>query len=432
MTSGRFITILVRGVTVALILLFSVTIVFALVSTKPQLKIATGERTLPAVVVMEASPTLVERRTIGYGTADPLQHADVPARISSTVSAFPATTRVGRIVKKGELILSLDPTDFLQNVIRSEQALASSVADQAILAVEQKAAAIRSELAIQDQVLAETELARIVDAFNRGAAKQREVDAAKQRTISVTSSAVNAKEAADRFPGREEQASSSIISRQAELEIAKENLRRCNILSPIDGVYQEIDVRVGEHVQSGQRIARVVNSTTLEIPLRIPSHSRAHVSIGDEVSLRSAGFGKRHWRARISRIAPEDDTQTRTMIVYVDIDQDAENANRVPPGLFVRGEIFHSKETQSSWVVPRRSLRDGRLLIVRDAVLRSIPVTVEYSIDGTLDQFGLPDQDWAVLETPLTWGDLVVVDPGGSLRDGMSVRVILAKEVALK
>ena len=432
MASERYISILVRGLTVIVILLISSTIVFALVSTKPELEIASEERSLPAVIVMEASPTLVERRTIGYGTADPLQHADVPARISSTVTSLPATTRVGRFVKKGELIISLDTADFIQIVIRSEQALASSIADQAILAVEQKAAIMRAELAQQDQVLAEAELARIEDASARGAAKQREVDAAKQRTIGVTSSAVNAKEAADRFPGREEQASSSVISRQADLEIAKENLRRCNILSPIDGVFQDIDVRVGEHVQAGQRIARVVNSTTLEIPLRIPSHARSHVSIGDEVSLRSAGFGKRYWEARISRIAPEDDTQTRTMIVYVDMDQDAELASRVPPGLFVRGEINHSKEAKSCWVVPRRSLRDDRLLIVRDSILRSIPVTIDYSINEKLDQFGLPDRDWAVLETPLSWGDLVVVDPGGSLRDGMSVRVILAKEVELK
>jgi len=33
------------------------------------------------------------------------------------------------------------------------------------------------------------------------------------------------------------------------------------------------------------------------------------------------------------------------------------------------------------------------------------------------------------LETPLLEGDLIVVDPGGSLRDGMGVRALLATEV---
>jgi RND family efflux transporter MFP subunit len=288
------------------------------------------------------------------------------------------------------------------------------------------------ELAQQDQVLAEAELSRIKDAFSRGAAKQREVDSAKQRTIGVTAAAINAKETARRLPAREEQAFSTVTSRESDLTLAKENLRRCNILSPIDGVLQEIDVRVGEHVQAGQRIARVVDSSMLEIPLRLPSHARSYIAIGDEVSLRSAGFGRRHWDARISRIAPEDDTQTRTMVVYVDIEQDADSSSRVPPGLFVRGEVRHSQDVQSRWIVPRRSIRDDRILVVRDGILRSLPVLIDFSITGEMETFGLPDQDWAVLDTPLSIGDLVVVDPGGSLRDGMSVRVILAKEVALK
>jgi hypothetical protein len=64
--------------------------------------------------------------------------------------------------------------------------------------------------------------------------------------------------------------------------------------------------------------------------------------------------------------------------------------------------------------------------------VRSIPVSIDYSITGRLDQFQLPDFDWAVLETSLDEGDYVVVDPGGSLRDGMSVRIILASQVALE
>ena len=432
MATGRFISFLTRTITIVIILLISISIVFALVSTKPLLEVESDERLLPAVIVMEAYPAQIERRTIGYGTADPLQHADIPSRVSSTIKALPATSRAGRVVKKGDLIVALDDTDFLQQLIRAEQSLATAKADQAILSVEREAADKRAALAKQDQILAEAELARIEHAFAKGAAKQREVDAAKQRAIGVTSAAINAIEVAQRLPAREEQASSAVLSQEAEVSLARQSLKRCKILSPIDGVIQDIDVRVGEHIQVGQRVARVVNSGMLEIPLRLPSYARTHTTIGDEVALRSAGFGKRHWQSRISRIAPEDDTMTRTMIVYVDIDQDTSDANRVPPGLFLRGEVKHLQEVQSRWVVPRRSLRDDRLLVVRDSILRSIPVSIDYSITGTLEQFGLPDQDWAVLETPLSTGDLVVVDPGGSLRDGMKVRVILATEVALR
>lgn len=432
MLTGRFISFLTRIIAITTILLIASSMVYALISTKPKLEIEVGEKALSSVIVMEAMGVPIQRRTVGYGTADAMQHADVPARVTSTVVALPATTRAGRTVNKGDLIVSLDATDFQQQVVRSEQALASSIADQAILAVERSAADARASLAAQDQLLAEAELARIQEAFDRGAAKLREVDAARQKTIGVRSSAVNAKEVADRLPAREEQAASNVIAREAELKLARENLRRCNILSPIDGVLQFIDIRVGELVQAGKRIARVVHSGSLEIPLQLPSYARSHVTVGDEVSLRTAGFGKRHWEARVSRVAPEDDARTRTMIVYLDIDQDPTGVNRIPPGLFVRGEVKHAGDVQSRWVVPRRSLRNDRVLVVRDSLVRSLPVSIDFSFTGELSEFHLPDLDWAVLDTPLHTGDLVVVDPGGSLRDGMSVRVILAKEVSLE
>ena len=431
MATNKLISFVTRSAVSILLLVISIGIVMILINTKPQLAVVTGNRMLPAVVVIEAMPLRMKRRSIGYGVADAMQHADIPSEIASAVVTLPATTRAGRHLQKGELIVELDDSDFQQQLIRSQQALSSAKSALSLLEVERNAAEERAVLANEDKQLAEVEFNRVQEAFERGGAKQREVDAAKQKFISVSSVAINANETASRFPSREEQASSVVLTREAEVVLAKDNLLRCHILSPIDGVLQTIDVRVGELVNQGQRIARIVNSSILEIPLRLPSHARSYVSVGDEVSLRSAGFGKRYWDARVSRIAPEDDTSSRTMIVYVDIYQDPEDASSVPPGLFVRGEIKSLKDDRLRWVVPRRSIREDRIMVIRDSILRSIPVSIDYSVTGEMPEFGIPDQDWAVLETPLVDGDFIVVDPGGSLRDGMDVRKILAKEVSL-
>tara|TARA_B100000959_G_scaffold121920_1_gene128054 strand:- start:113 stop:1411 length:1299 start_codon:yes stop_codon:yes gene_type:complete len=432
MPTSRTISFITRTIASIVCIVIAFAILTMLVSTKPQLEIVSGVRSLPAVIVMEAEQIPISRRTVGYGTADALQHADVPTQVSSTVTLVPPTTRVGYAVRKGDLLVELDDVDYRQQVVRAELSLSTAKSESTLLAVERSAAEERAELARRDQELSEAELQRITDAFNRGAAKQREIDIAMQKTIATTAASVNATESANRFPAKEEQASSNISTKQAELAIAQENLKRCKVLSPIDGVIQELDVRVGEHVNNGKRIARVVNSRNLEIPLRLPSYARPHVHLHDPVSLRSAGFGKRYWDAYVTRIAPEDDSSSRTMIVYVDVEQLPTSPTRIPPGLFVRGEVKSSQEDRLRWVVPRRSIRDDRVMIVRDGMLRSIPVSVDYSVTGELPAFGLPDQDWAVLETPLSSGDFVVVDPGGSLRDGMVVRSILASEVSLE
>lgn len=432
MTSSRLISYSTRALISIIFLSIAGGIYSLLASTKPQLDIDTGVRSYPAVVVMEAEQVPIARKTIGYGTASAMQYADVPAQISSTVRTLPPSIRVGYAIKRGELLAELDNVDFNLQFVRAELALATAQSAMALLAVERDAAEERALLSVQDQQLAQKELERVTEAFEQGAAKQREVDLALQKRIAAASSAVNATEAAARFPSIEEQASSTISTRQAELKLAEENVRRCNIVSPIDGVIQAVDVRVGEHVNNGMRIARVVNSKSMEIPLRLPSYARSTVNLHDPVSLRSAGFGKRHWQAQISRIAPEDDSQTRTMIVFVDIEQNATSMNRMPPGLFVRGEVVNSNSSTPRWVVPRRSLRDDRIFVVRDSIVRSVPVVVDFSITGLIDAFGLPDYDWAVLETPLVTGDFVVVDPGGSLRDGMSVRALLSSQVTLE
>lgn len=432
MDSSRSFSFVFRLITVLVLMLASVGILFALIQTKPKVEIGLTNNVLPAVIVIEASPREISRRMIGYGTADAVHHADIPAEISSTVLVVPPTTRAGRLVKRGDLLVELEDSDFRQQLIRAEQALEIAKSEFAMLEIEREAADARSVLAIENQVLAEAELARVQDAFDRGGAKQREVDQKKQALITVISAAVNAREVASRLPAKEEQYASTVTTRVADLMLARKNLSRCKILSPIDGVIQSVDVRPSENVQKGTRIARVVHSDSMEIPLRLASFSRAHINIGDVVSLRSAGFGKRQWEARVSRVAPEDDTKTRTMVVYVDIEQDPNGTDRIPPGLFVRGEITSTSEVRDRWVVPRRSIQDDRVLVVRDSVLRSIPVTIAYSVTGELDAFGLPDLDWAVLDSALTIGDLLVVDPGSSLRDGMHVRPILAQEVLLK
>jgi len=90
----------------------------------------------------------------------------------------------------------------------------------------------------------------------------------------------------------------------------------------------------------------------------------------------------------------------------------------------VRGDVRSAGPGRDRWVVPRRAVRDDRLLIVRDAMVHSVSVTVDFTMRGTLPKLGLPDRSWAVLETPLREGDLVIVDPSRTLRDGMEVRAI--------
>ena len=113
--------------------------------------------------------------------------------------------------------------------------------------------------------------------------------------------------------------------------------------------------------------------------------------------------------------------------MYVELEQVIGDEDYLAPGMFLRGEVESSRGTQS-WVVPRRSVLNDRLLLVRDGRIQSIPIQVAHAVNLSVDESGLPDRDWLVLETPMQPGELVVVTPTRSLTDGLPVLVVPSSE----
>ena len=184
--------------------------------------------------------------------------------------------------------------------------------------------------------------------------------------------------------------------------------------SPIDGVLQQIFVEVGEHVMNGVTIARVVSN-------RFPSYARSFIHHGDPVTITSAGYGGREWKSKITRIAPEDQSATRTMIAFADLSQSPSHSQLLPAGLFVKAVVKDQSNTESRIVLPRRSIREDKIIIEQDGILQTVPVEIDYSIIDNIGYEGLPDYDWAVLKNELPAGTSLILVPSSHLRDGMRV-----------
>ena len=116
----------------------------------------------------------------------------------------------------------------------------------------------------------------------------------------------------------------------------------------------------------------------------------------------------------------------------MDLSQHSNSLDHIPPGLSLRAEVVDNFQPIMRWVVPRRAIKEDRIMVVRDNVLHSIPIIAEFSIVSKFEQFNVPDEDWVVLQTQLKEGDLVAVDQGVSLRDGMHVRPISTSKVDIE
>ena len=390
-----------------------------LIRTRPMPAISETGTEGPRVSVLELHPEVMAERWTGYGTVLAVDSADVPARVQAIVDTIPPEIRDGSPVEAGEILVVLDATDYQEQLTMSRERLTQVDARIDRLDIEEKLARDRLELVKRDVELARADLERVRVAYDAGAAVAREIDLVEQRLLKTQQAAIVQQEVLDRLPILRIELKSARVAEQASGNMATLNVERCTIRSPISGVLSSVDLEAGESVRPGQRIARVVDVQRLEVPLHVAASARADLQIGDEVHIFRPGSDVA-WNAFVGRISPVDDQQTRTLMVYVE--GDSEDSG-LAPGLFVRGEIISSSKIPRL-IVPRRAIRNQRVMLVEDGRIRSQRVSTAFNVRGERPESGLPDLEWVVLENELPDASLLVVDGARALGEGVIVNAI--------
>jgi hypothetical protein len=419
-----------------LLLAVAVLIAAVLIRTKPVAQRKEETLSPRSVRVIEAAKLPVRRQWRGYGAAQARDTSDVPARVTATVEEIPAAIQAGRRVSTGDLIAQLDNSDFQREVEVIEQNIADIDAQLDQIDIERTRLSERVKLEERDVELTNNELQRTRDAAQRNAANQTDLDKANRQLIAAERSLNITRESLDRLTPRKAQLIAQRTGREASLALAKQNVVRCRIVSPIDGVLESVDMEVGESVTIGQRVARVVNLSAMEVPLRLPASARRKLDLRDEVRLATTNESNLSWKAVVARIAPVDDADERTVTVYVEVAQPTANdaftdeaqSKLLLPGMFVAGVVTHNRP-EPRWVLPRRAVRSDRIMLVQsneqaEPVITSRRVAVEFMLDGQFVASELTDDQWAVLDAAsdhLSEGDYIVVDGGLPLLDGERV-----------
>jgi len=423
-----WLSLLTRTFTCAALLFVGVVIFQALKLTKPEPAASSVDQTMPQISVIPAARLSVRRQWSGFGTAEAMDTADVPTRVTATVTTIPDEILPGATVSKGGLLATLDSSDFERQVEIAEQNMAETDAQVQQLDIEEQYLKQRLKLEQDDEQLAQDELDRVQKLFDNKAARQQDLDRSKQILIASSRARLATADSLARMGLRRQ----SLVARKSSLESTlrrvKLDLSRCRIVSPLDGIVDMVDVEVGEQVNVGSRIARVVSLKRIEVPLQLPASVRSVVAHGDKVILRDTGTVEHQWVARVARISPVNDEQTRTMRIYVELRQSAEDENLLAPGQYVEGTVTANRQVDR-FVVPRRAVLADRLLIIEDGRAVSRAVTVDFSFQQSMPQLGLNDDQWMALSTPLKPGELVVVNPTRDVSDGQRVEAIPVHEL---
>ena len=425
----RVTSIFFRLAIIVVVLAIAAGIVAVMISTK--VESATSDAALRPVQVrtMEAQLRAVDRTWDGYGTARSMNDASIVAEVGGRVIERPNAIEPGQRISVGTILLRLDSSDSTNTLNAANQAASAIEAQLDGLSVESERVGTQIELANDEIDAAQRDLERTAQAIEAGAGSVGELDIKTAAVRRVQREVETLKERLEMIPSRRAQLLAQLAGQRASASTAQENLDRAVIRSPIAGVIQSVSADKGDWVALGTPIARVIDLSQLEIPVRLPASAIRWIRLGDEIELwQGDPIGEPNQIGVITRIAPEADTANRTITVYVEVEQDPNAGDRLSPGRFVLGRV-RSPDDEPRFVVPRRAIQGNRVMIAvpQDSEGYRIevrPVTTAYSIEGKIESLDPNEDQWTVITSGLSQGDLVVVSLLDQISEGLLVEVI--------
>ena len=345
----------------------------------------------PLVRVMEVVPGPHRFIVRSQGTVSPRTESQLVPEVSGRVVSIAPAFTTGGFFEKGDVLLTIDPYDYRQAVIRAEADIA------------------RAELALAREQ-AEAEVAR---------REWEELGHDEQPTPLTL------------HQPQLEDARATLAAGRAALDKAGRDMERTEVRAPYAGRVRAKSVDVGQFVTRGAPVATLYAVDVAEIRLPLPDGDLAFFDLpvayrggkgaarGAAVTLSAEFAGKRHtWQGTLVRTEGEIDPRTRMVHAIARVtDPYGAGANRDRPplaaGMFVKAEIL-GHQVEDAVLIPREALRgtDQVLVAGDDNRLRFRTITI---LRTTRDQ--------VIVAGGLTAGERICISPLQAVTEGMAVRI---------
>ena len=207
---------------------------------------------------------------------------EIEVKISSEVSGeiIELPVKEGQAVKKGDLLVRVNPDLYQSGLSRSAASLSTA-----------KAGLNQSEAQLKE---AKANYDRNRKLFDKGVISRSEWD----KITSAYEVAVASKQSA--YFG--------VQSANATVTEAKDNLNRTTIYAPVDGTISKLDAELGERVvgtqqMTGTEILRVANLNNMEVEVDVNENDIVKIDIGDAAEIEVDAYLKRKFKGTVTSIS---------------------------------------------------------------------------------------------------------------------------------
>ncbi len=257
---------------------------------------------------------------------------------------------------------------------------------------------------------ADAKFARDEAAADVGRLRARYVyaDTLLKRYVGLGEDAGESEAAIDQMRADRDQAAQDVARARVALERAETNLQRTDVKSPFAGRIVDQQTQIGEYVQPGSPIARLVDTRRLEVTAQAPAGLLKSVKPGDEIEV---AHGTERIKAPIRAIVPVGDQVTRTLEIRLSL----------PHADWPIGSAVRVNLPQTA---PHRVVAAHRDAIVLRANRVSVYVIGEDNKAKQIDvELGAAEGDLIEVIGDVKAGDKLVIRGGERLRDGQAVTV---------
>ncbi len=338
-----------------IVVVIAVLIAQAMIESRPALPTSDAVIVLPQVKDTTVEIGEVAVSIVAYGSVRARHELDLASEVTGRVIWVAATFQPGEMVAKDTVLLRVDAVRYRLALAEAKVALVSannSLADAT--ALKRKATAREAEL---------------------------NIEAAQQRIIK-----------------------------------AEQDLAYTEITAPFNAVIDKQLVELGQFINTGQAVARLLSSDVAEVNLPVAAAQAGFLERETKtpvVLTAEIGGEQWQWQATLVRVEARVDSQTRVVPVVVQITSpydEALHAHSLPLGLFVKG-VIPGKVIASAVRIPRSALQaDGSVFVLENNTLRRREVSI-----------ALREGNFVIVSGGLATGEQVVTSRLEVMYDGMKV-----------
>lgn len=299
------------------------------------------EDTRPTVSVENLFPTTHQVQITSFGAVEPLETTSLAAQVSGEVINWNPNFVAGGIVKRGEVLFSIEADAYEAEVLQAEAQVFNAESNLTEELARQKVAQKEAKNLPRSQVS---------DLYLR-----------KPQVLS---------------------AEAQLKSAQAALKIAKLNLSKTQVTAPYDALVVSRDVGSGQFVSAGMKVAQLNNIEAAEIVIPVAGFDTPFLDANIEGNLaiiQGEGALDIRRQGEIARTTGIVDENTRMKHLVVSLnDPYALNSElqAIPFGSYVR-VTFTGKEIKDVYKIPQTLVNKQKIWLVNENdELESHPVQI--------------------------------------------------------